>query len=73
MISRCRGRIAAQPSKTGFFSPNMRRVGKVIGVGKDFVVQQRPCVVVPAYHTSIHVLDHDVVWTKSSANMLPHP
>ena len=45
----------------------------VIGVDKDFAVQQRPCVVVPAYHTSIHVLDHDVVWTKSSAIMSPHP
>jgi len=40
----------------------MRRVGMVIGVGKVCAVQQSPCVVVPAYYTPIHVLDHDVVW-----------
>ena len=50
--------ICTRPSKTGFFSYDMRRAGMVIGIGK---VCQHPCVVVPAYLPTDDVLDLDVV------------
>ena len=48
--------------KNRIFSLDMRRAGMVIGIGKVCAVHQRPCVVVPAYHPTVDVLDHDVVW-----------
>ena len=48
--------------KNRIFAHDMRRAGMEIGIGKVCAVHQRPCVVVPAYHPTVDVLDHDVVW-----------
>ena len=58
--------IWTRPSKTGFFFLNdMYRTGMVISVSKVCAVHHRPCVLVPAYHPTVEVLDHDVVWRQT--------
>ena len=55
--------ICTRPSKTGFFSYDIRRAGMVKGIGKVCDVHQHPCVVVPAYLPTVDVLDNDDVWS----------
>ena len=48
--------------KNRVFSHDMYRTRMVKSAGKVCAVHQRPCVLVPAYHPTVEVLDHDVVW-----------